>query len=267
MKAFFFLTVLSSGLADAAAKTGRGSPGRGPFRIDGAVIYDSTMTPVVFRGVGLSCTEYMARPGFPDPPPSPESRHEWPPSVEIESWPGSFAWSCFGGRPDANSSLQLNNETMNVMNYLLPDTAGGNFITEPKVNKVAWSPPYDEVLNLTSPRVIPIVRIPLTSGTWLYDIDANDLGAAGYRFIIDLLVKNFTSQGVAVILDQHACCGGSKIGCKMGGPMALRAYGNYSGALSFWANITETYKDNDLVMYELYVSYSILLILKLGATS
>jgi hypothetical protein len=208
----FYLLTLSTFLSSGVCVQANGIPGRGPFRIDGAVIYDSTNTPVVFRGIGLSCTEYMARPGFPDPPPSPESRHEWPPSVEVEDWPGSFAWSCFGGRPSANSSLQLNNETLNVMKYLLPDTAGGSFITEPKVNKVAWLPPYDEVLTLSSPRVIPIVRIPLTSGTWLYDIDANDLGAAGYRYIIDLLVQNLTSQGVAVILDQHACCGGSKIG-------------------------------------------------------
>ena len=225
------------------------APGRGPFRVEGATIFDSTNTPVVFRGVGLSCTEYMARPGFPDPPPADETRHPTPP-LGVESWPGSFAWQCFGGRPAANSTLQLNAEPALVMKYLLPDTAGGAFITQPRVAKVAWPAPYDEVLSLASPRVVPIVRIPLTSGTWLYDLDANDLGAAGYRDIIDMLVTFFTSQGVAVILDNHASCGGSKIGCKMAGPMALRSYGNFSGALAFWANVTAMYASNPMVLYE-----------------
>jgi hypothetical protein len=242
---------LLAALAARAVVSSAAAPGRGPFRVEGAVVYDSTDTPVVFRGIGLSCTEYMARPGFPDPPPADETRHPTPP-IPVESWPGSFAWQCFGGRPAANASLQLNAEPALIMQYLLPDTAGGKFITQPKVTKVAWPAPYDEVLSPASPRVVPIVRIPLTSGTWLYDLDANDLGAAGYRTIIDMLVTFFTSQGVAVILDNHASCGGSKIGCKMSGPMALRNYGNFSGALAFWANISATYADNAMVMYELY---------------
>ena len=86
------------------------APGRGPFTVRGAQVFDADGTPVVFRGIGLSCTEYMARPGFPDPAPPPsDSRHPFPPAA-LESYPGSFAWSCFGGRPAANASLQLNDE-------------------------------------------------------------------------------------------------------------------------------------------------------------
>jgi len=239
------LLVLCYGAAAAA-------PGRGPFTVRGAQVFDSDGSAVVFRGIGLSCTEYMARPGFPDPAPPPsDSRHPFPPAT-LESYPGSFAWSCFGGRPAANASLQLNAEPANVMKYLLPDTAGGAFITQPIVKKVAWPAPYDEVLSPASPRVVPIVRIPVTSGTWMYDLDANDLGAAGYRYILDLLIKNFTSQGVVVILDQHACCGGSKINCTMGGPMALRNYGALPGALAFWDAAAAAYGNNSMVMFELY---------------
>ena len=86
------------------------APGRGPFTVRGAQVFDADNHPVVFRGIGLSCTEYMARPGFPDPAPPPsDSRHPFPPAA-LESYPGSFAWSCFGGRPAANASLQLNDE-------------------------------------------------------------------------------------------------------------------------------------------------------------
>ena len=229
-----------------------GTPGRGPFRVEGAQVFDSSGAQVVFRGIGLSCTEYMARPGFPSPPLPAESRHTMPPAAP-ESWPGSFAWQCFGGRPAAGAPLQLNAEPANVMRYLLPDEAGGAFVTRPRVAKAAWPAPYDEVVDAAAaPRVVPTVRIPLTAGTYLYDLDANDLGAAGYAEIVDMLVANFTAQGVAVILDMHASCGGSKIGCERAGPMALRAFGNHSGALAFWDVVAARYANNSMVLYELY---------------
>jgi hypothetical protein len=74
--------------------------------------------------------------------------------------------ACFGGVPAPNAvstlsgcieshkvarfyifwqSFALNNETVNVLNYLKPDTAGGNFVTSPSVKKVAFQAPYDEV--------------------------------------------------------------------------------------------------------------------------
>ena len=118
--------------------------------------------------------------------------------------------------------------------------------------KAAWPAPYDQVVTPGSPYVVPTVRMPVTSGTFLYDIDANSLGSAGYRLILDLLIQNLTSQGVAVIIDQHGCCAGRAINCSSwGGPMALREFGNHSGALAFWDTVSQLYKDNDLVFYEL----------------
>ncbi len=188
----------------------------------------------------MSCTEYFARPGYPDPAPG------------SGSWPGSFGWGCFGGRPSANASLQLNPEVNNMMKYLLKDSLGGAFQTRPQVKKAAWPAPYNQVVTPGSPYVVPTVRMPVTSGTFLYDIDANDLGSAGYRLILDLLIQNLTSQGVAVIIDQHGCCAGRAINCSSwGGPMALREFGNHSGALAFWDTVSSLYKDNDLVFYEL----------------
>lgn len=128
-----------------------------------------------------------------------------------------------------------------MLNYLRPDTRGGNFVTQPTTQRVAWPAPFDEVLPTGQPRAVPLVRIPLTAGTWLYDIDADDILSAGYRYIIDLLVQNLTSQGIAVALDMHASCGGSKINCTRSGPMALRNFGAYPGALAFWANVSATY--------------------------
>lgn len=191
---------------------------------------------MVFRGFSVSCTEYMARPGF----------------AADRDWPGKFAWSCFGGAPAPNASFQLNDEPGYMLRYLLPDWAGGSFVTQPTVNKVQWGAPYDEVVSFSSPRVLPIVRVPLTAGTWMYDIDASDIGSNGYRQLVDMLVQNLTASGVAVILDMHASCGGSKINCTRAGPMALRNFGNYSGALAFWNNVSLAYRDNDLVFYELY---------------
>ncbi len=189
----------------------------------------------------MSCTEYFARPGYPDPAPG------------SGSWPGSFGWGCFGGRPSANASLQLNPEVNNMMKYLLKDSLGGAFQTRPQVTKAAWPAPYDQVVTPGSPYVVPTVRMPVTSGTFLYDVDANALGSAGYRLILDLLIQNLTSQGVAVIIDQHGCCAGRAINCSSwGGPMALRDFGNHSGALAFWDTASSLYKDNDLVFYELY---------------
>lgn len=84
-------------------------------------------------------------------------------------------------------------------------------------------------------------------------MDANELGSAGYRFILDQLISNLTAQGVAVIIDQHECCAGRAINCSSwAGPMALREFGNRSGALAFWDTVSSLYKDNDLVFYELY---------------
>ena len=224
-----------------------GTPGRGPFTVVGNKTFDSTGQWVVFRGIGMSCTEYFARPGYPSPPGAAKPPPEWP---------GKFGWGCFGGRPQGDPdepSLQLNNESMNMMKFLRPDTAGGTFVTQPLLQRAPWPAPYNQVLSEGAPRVVPIVRMPVTSGTFMYDEDANALGAAGYRYILDLLIQNFTSQGVAVIIDQHGCCAGELLNCShRGGPMALRDYGNHSGALGFWDLASTLYANNSMVFYELY---------------
>lgn len=126
-------------LAMATAATATQAAGRGPFQTVGNKVFDSAGNWVTFRGMGLSCTEYMARPIFP---------------------PNYGYNACFGGQPVNNATTPpiLNGEINNVLKYLLPDTAGGSFVTQPTVTKVAWPYPYDEVISPGSPRVIPLVR-------------------------------------------------------------------------------------------------------------
>ena len=172
-----------------------------------------------------------------------------------ESWPGSYAWqACFAGRENATAALALNNQTGILLNnYLRPDALGGPFVTTPSIKKVAWPAPYDEVLTPGSPRVVPFVRIPVTSATYTYDTEATPLGAAGYRALIRLIVESFTSAGVAVAIDQHGCCAGGKQNCSSrGGPMALRNYGADPGATAFWTMVATDYLNNSMVFHELY---------------
>lgn len=223
LRAFIILASLVS-LAAAA-------PGRGPFKTVGSRTFDSDNNWVVFRGMSVTCTEYMARPGYP----------------------ADFGWGCFGAAPTPNASLQLNDEPAKLAKYLRKDTDGGSFQTHPTVAKVAWPAPYDQVLTPGSPFVVPTVRMPVTSGSYMYDIDANAITAEGYRTVLDLLITNLTTQGIAVIIDQHGCCAGSAINCSSwAGPMALRDFGNLSGALAFWDMVSKRYEGNDLVFYELY---------------
>lgn len=89
----------------------------------------------------------------------------------------------------------------------------------------------------------------------MFDAEANKLNASGYRHIIDLLVQNLTSQGIAVIIDNHASCTDGKLNCSSrGGPMALRDFGDtqLNGTLRFWDYVSSTYASNHMVFYELY---------------
>lgn len=233
-----FAIVLRVAACAVACTVAAAAPGAGPFSTDGKRILDADGNWVVLRGFSLSCTEYMARPNMP-----------------LDSWPGSYAWNaCFAGRENATAPLALNNQTSILLNnYLRPDTLGGPFVTQPHVAKVAWPAPYSEVLSPGSPRVVPFVRIPVTSATYMYDLEANELHASGYRALIRLIVEAFTSQGVAVAIDQHGCCAGGKLNCSSrGGPMALRDYGVQPGATAFWSMVASDYLSNDLVLYELY---------------
>jgi len=217
----------------------------GPFTTIGNKIYDSDSNWIVFKGIGLSCTEYCARPNMPIPDTlSSKSR--------LESWPGEYCYNgCFGGAPSLNATLELNAEIVNVANYL----TGINFAKTPIISKVSWPSPYNQVVSPGSPQVVPIVRIPITSSTYMFDAEANELKSEGYRRIIDLIIQNLTSQGIAVIIDQHDdCAGGGKLNCSSrGGPMALRDWGlEMNGPIRFWTQVAQTYGNNSLVLYELY---------------
>ena len=216
------------------------SIGTGPFTTKGSKVYDVNNNWIVFKGIGLSCTEYCARPNMPVP------------LGQVESWPGEYCYNgCFGGAPAENATLELNVEVVNVAKYLKEPY----FSTSPVVNKVKWGTPYDEVLSQGSPHAVPIVRIPITSSMYMFDEEVNGLKSAGYRKIIDLLIQNLTSQGIACIIDQHEdCAGGGKLNCSSrGGPMALRNWGSeLNGPLRFWNLVASTYANNHLVLYELY---------------
>lgn len=189
----------------------------------------------------MQCTEYMTRPLYPLEGGAPS-----------KDWPGKFGWeNCFVGSPGANESIQLNAEPSYVLNYLKPDYLGGNFMTQPTIQKVQFDSPWNEVVSSDSPHVVPIVRIPVTSSSYMYDEECNGLHAAGYRQAIDLLVQYLTSNGVAVIIDQHGCCAqGGKLDCKGDGRMAQAMYGNMTGAGGFWAMVASMYSNNPMVLFE-----------------
>jgi hypothetical protein len=249
------VTALFAAISAASSSAGVASR---PFSTSGSKVFDAAGNWVVFKGIGLSCTEYFARPNMPVPAPAaPEAAAAGGPlrarrERRLEDWPGEYDWNaCFGGAPAPNATLALNDEVANVARYL----TGANFKAAPSVSKVAWPHPYDEVLSAGSPRAVPVVRIPVTSATYMFDAEANELGAGGYREIIGMLVANLTSQGIAVIIDQHEdCAGGGKLNCSSrGGPMALRDWGEeLNGPVRFWTLVAQTFANNSLVMYELY---------------
>jgi len=92
------------------------------------------------------------------------------------------AENCFVGVPGPNGTMTLRNETDFLWAFL--DASTGNFAPAPVVTKASMGPPYDEVLDLSSPqRVVPIVRIPMTAATYLYHqgelVDGGSGGVGG----------------------------------------------------------------------------------------
>lgn len=206
--------------------------------VRGSNVYDGN-TRIKFKGLGMSCTEYMLKKGMDEP-----TKGEYP---------GHWAYNyCFAG-PASNSSrvVSLNQEPGNMLRYLLPDTLGGNFQTRPKVTKVPFENPYSEVVNLDALEARPITRIPMTGSLYLYETNY-----IWYQAIIDAIVQAFTSRGVAVILDLHwNCPDTSEISPCTGAqaaPMALRSFGTFPGALAFWDAVSKRYAGNNLVLYELF---------------
>eukprot|EP01124_Arcella_intermedia_P029203 TRINITY_DN6109_c0_g1_i1.p1 TRINITY_DN6109_c0_g1~~TRINITY_DN6109_c0_g1_i1.p1 ORF type:complete len:526 (+),score=81.68 TRINITY_DN6109_c0_g1_i1:13-1590(+) len=192
---------------------------------------------IKFKGIGLTCTEYMLKPGMDD---------------LSKSYLGSWAWNyCFGGPPAKDEPPQLNDEINNILPYLIPD--GMEFKVDPQVKKVPFPIPYSEVISSKTPKSRPIVRIPMTGSSYLYDIDSGN--ATLYQNIIDLIVNALTSKGIAVVLDLHwSCPDTSKLqGCQVGqAAMAQRNYGSQPGTLTFWDVVSKKYSSNPFVFYELY---------------
>lgn len=107
------------------------------------------------------------------------------------------------------------------------------------------------------PGVMPSVRFSLNAGYYL-DVETSDWSdnrakypnlAAQYRTLIDELVKYFTSRNVLVILDLHWNDDKTE---QQG--MALKSTGTSAtgDSLTFWNDLANSYKDNQLVWYELY---------------
>eukprot|EP01084_Bolivina_argentea_P148929 260273_1 len=130
----------------------------GSYKVIGnRVMYDDgsgSLTHITFNGIGMTCTEYMMKPGMDDKNP----------------YPGFWAYtSCFGGPSSSGGAIKLNNEAENLLTYLVT-----NYIQKPNTTKIAYKTPFNELAayNLTDiPTHRPIIRIPMTGSCYLYDED------------------------------------------------------------------------------------------------
>jgi len=193
---------------------------------------------VAFNGIGLTCTEYMMKPGMDDK----------------NAYPGYWAFtSCFGGPSSSGGPIQLNKEPQNVADYLL-----NNYVQKPSTTKVVYETPFDQIAgyNVTDiPMHRPIVRMPMTGSCYLYDEDVDTGNHLDYVNTIDALVQFFTDKDIAVVLDLHWNCPDStKLGCTpdQEAKMALASFGGKPGANAFWDAISAKYANNSYVFYELF---------------
>ena len=209
------------------------------FYIKDDKVFDDDGNWIVFRGIGLTCTEYMMKPGIDDGSP----------------YPGYWAYnSCFGGVSSSDGTLSLNKEPSNVLNYL----SGDNFSLTPKITKIKFDEPYSQVIDSSSsPNFHPIIRIPITGSCYLYDNEVTTGNSDDYANAIDLIVNYFTLNKIAVIIDQHWCCPDSTTisNCQYDqtASMALYKYGDESkGSIDLWDTISKRYSNNSYVFYELF---------------
>ena len=187
---------------------------------------------VVFNGVSFTCTEYMMR---------------------VNMGPLWAYQHCFGGVSKLNPlTIELNAEPGNVINVLV-----NNFETKPTIKKVQFESPYDEIIEMDSPNKHPLVRIPTTASTYLYDQDCVTGNASDYVNSLDLIITNLTSAGIAVAFDLHwSCPDPTNLNCTETGQsmMALREFNGAGsmGTVEFWDAVSKKYADNPAVFYELY---------------
>ena len=139
---------------------------------------------VVFNGISLECTEYFLRTNLG-------------PLWGIKN--------CFGGPShEVNGqywAIQLNDEPQHVADLLTKSFSSTNTIS-----RVDFKSPYDQVIDKTTPNRHPLIRLPTTASTYLYDADCVTGNATDYVETIDMIIQNFTSQGIAVSYDYHWSC-------------------------------------------------------------
>ena len=163
--------------------------------------------------------------------------------------------NCFGGPShEVNGqywAISLNDEPAHVASMLTT-----NFQTTSTITKVDFKAPFNEIISTDTPKRHPLIRIPTTASTYLYDADCVTGNATDYRVTIDMLIQNFTSQGIAIAFDYHwNCPQPSALECAVEGPAmyALREFGSGNpGALAFWDVVSKKYASNPYVFYELY---------------
>ena len=230
VSSFVCISLLAAQLIGASASNG--------FSVKGNKAYDPDGNWVTFRGIGLTCTEYMMKPDMDNRNP----------------YPGYWAYNnCFGGPASNGATPTINKEPANVLNYL----TGDNFQRTPKITKVEFDSPFDQVIDDETPQFHPIIRVPITGSCYLYDSEVTTGNKDDYVDTIDAIVEYFTSEKVAVIIDQHWNCPDTTqlSGCTGGqASMALLKYGTSQklGSLDLWNTISGKYADNPYVFYELY---------------
>ena len=121
-------------------------------------------------------------------------------NLDNRTYPGNFSYqNCFGGPTSKDGPIKLNEEPSNVLQLL----TGDNFNTNPTITKATFKPPYNEVVDGNSPHHHPIIRIPTSGSSYLYDEDCDTGNHLSYVDTVDAIIQYFTSNEVAVSFDLH----------------------------------------------------------------
>eukprot|EP00051_Salpingoeca_urceolata_P011188 m.138240 g.138240 ORF g.138240 m.138240 type:complete len:423 (-) comp17021_c0_seq1:8-1276(-) len=193
--------------------------------------------PVVLHGLGTTCTEYLLR------------------GIGMECW----ANNNFGN--PANVITKTNDEQVAAITTVLATaTQRDQSNKRHKHRRQQHRPQLSGPKAATaSPRIMPVVRIPMTASYWL-NVSTNASAANRARFpnlssqyqtLITKLVANYTSRGIITILDLHWNDDDTEQQ-----PMALRRVrpdgGTTGDSVEFWDSLASRFGGNELVFYELY---------------
>ena len=163
-------------------------------------------------------------------------------NLENRTYPGNFSYTnCFAGPTSSGGPIKLNEEPLNILKLL----TGDNFKTSPSITKISMESPYSEVIDNDTPQHHPIIRIPTSGSSYLYDEDCDTGNHLSYVNTIDAIIQYFTMNEVAVSFDLHwNCPDQTKLnGCPNAqtAPMATAKFGPYPGAVAFWGNVSLKY--------------------------